>query len=113
MVCLAPVPLGTSPSPATAGDALDDSRFGRYRRRNSRRWTRRVRTNGVLAYSPFHLVVWPAAYQLCRPGLAPLGTEVRDFAVTVSLEGRFAQGVNLCMPRSDQFGLPLGDRWRP
>jgi len=99
MVCLAPVPLGTSPSPATAGDALDDSGFGRHRRRNSRRGTRCVRSNRVLAYSRSHLVVWPAAYQLCRSGLAPLGTEVRYFAVTVGLEGCFTQRVNLHMPR--------------
>ena len=87
MVCLAPVPRGTSPNPPTAGDGLGDSGFGRYRRRNSRRGTRCVGTNRVLAYSPSHLVVWPAAYQLCRPDLAPQGAEVRHLTVTVSLEG--------------------------
>jgi hypothetical protein len=107
VVCLAPVPRGTSPSTATAGDALDDSGFGRYRRRDSRRGTRCVRTNRILAYSPSHLVVWPAAYQLCRPGLAPLGTEVRYFAVTVSLEGRSRSGSSCGLPGQAWFAHRL------
>lgn len=101
MVCLAPVPCGHLCGQATAAYALDDSGIGRDRHSNSRLRTRCVRTNRVLAYSTSHLVVWPAAYQLCRPGLAPLGTEVRHFAVTVSLEVCFTQRVNLPVPRSE------------
>jgi hypothetical protein len=115
MICLAPVPRGTSPSPATAGGALDDSGFGRYRRRNSRRGTRCVRTNRVLANSASHLVVWPAAYQLCRAGLAPLGTEVRYFAVTSRRRPRLrrpercaaaAEQLHPGMAEADHLGRP-------
>ena len=76
VVRLSPVSRRHPYGSATATDALDDGGVGGDRRCHSRCRTRRVCANWVLADSRSYLVIWPAAYQLGRPGVAPLGTKV-------------------------------------